>query len=150
MRTLAENIYSLILQAMNINFLSLLWWFALSAGLTFLLTETLQLAPILCWFAGVNISAFLSMGKDKASAKASLARTPEATLLILGLAGGFPGILAGRKFFNHKTTKKAFIIPMWLLFALQLFSVAYFFDTLETLGFKKQPPEFKSSVDTQK
>jgi uncharacterized membrane protein YsdA (DUF1294 family) len=83
------------------------------------------------WFFALNVVTFLSFGLDKMSAKSGNRRTPELTYHMLGLAGGFPGIFAGRGVFNHKTSKLGFVIPMWIFFCLQLVAVAWFYGDLE-------------------
>ena len=88
---------------------------------------------IAAWFVTINISAFLAFARDKFAAKAGRSRTPEITLLTLGFAGGFPGVFLGRKVFNHKTKKLAFIIPMWTLFALQIVLSGWFFGGFDTI-----------------
>lgn len=82
------------------------------------------------WIISLNTILFISFGLDKISAIKRWRRTPESTYLILALFGAFPGLFLGRKIFNHKTSKAAFIIPMWLLFIGQiLFSAWWMGDT---------------------
>lgn len=99
--------------------------------LMWVLSETLRINLGMAWFAAINIIAFCSFGWDKACAKAGWGRTPEMTYHLVGVAGGFPGIFAGRKVFNHKTSKLGFIIPMWIFFALQMAAATWFFTDIE-------------------
>ncbi len=101
--------------------------FALFFGLagTMTLVETLQLPLGISWLAAVNSVQLLYLARDKWAAIHQLPRTPENTFFALALLGGFPGLFAGRRLFNHKTSKRPFIIRMWLLFILQLIFVAY-------------------------
>jgi uncharacterized membrane protein YsdA (DUF1294 family) len=56
-----------------------------------------------------NAAAFLAQGWDKrlAVTKAK-SRTPERTLLLLGLPLAAPGMLLGMRSFRHKTSKRSF------------------------------------------
>jgi uncharacterized membrane protein YsdA (DUF1294 family) len=47
-------------------------------------------------------------GKDKWAAKHQRWRTPERTLHLLALLGGWPGAFLGQKLFTHKTSKRSF------------------------------------------
>ena len=88
--------------------------------LTYILDDKLVMPFIAWWFVVVNCFEFLMFGKDKLRARMQWSRTPESTFLIMGLLGAFPGIFIGRYLFNHKTSKKKFYIPMWILFFIQL------------------------------
>jgi uncharacterized membrane protein YsdA (DUF1294 family)/cold shock CspA family protein len=59
-------------------------------------------------YLGLSCMAFLAYGRDKAAAKANRHRTAESTLLLLGLAGGWPGALLAQRVFRHKSAKVAF------------------------------------------
>jgi len=65
-------------------------------------------------YAAVSLLTFTIYGWDKSSAKRGRWRTPEKTLHLLSLAGGWPGALAGQQFFRHKTSKKVFQVVFWL------------------------------------
>lgn len=89
------------------------------------LVEILHLSLGISWLAAINMVQFVYLGRDKWAAIHGLPRTPENTFFGLALGGGFPGLFLGRRLFNHKTSKRPFIIRMWLLFILQLIFVAY-------------------------
>lgn len=115
------------------------WWhLAFAIFWTYIFSETLQLDYSLGWFAGVNFVSFTSFGWDKFRSMGNGRRTPEMTYHALGLLGGFPGIFAGRKLFNHKTGKLGFIVPMWLLFFAQILFVGYHFGGLDKVFAKWQ------------
>jgi uncharacterized membrane protein YsdA (DUF1294 family) len=88
--------------------------------LTYIIDDKLVMPFIAWWFIVVNIFEFFMFGKDKLRAKMNWRRTPESTFLIMGFLGAFPGIFLGRVAFRHKTSKKKFYIPMWILFFVQL------------------------------
>jgi uncharacterized membrane protein YsdA (DUF1294 family) len=52
--------------------------------------------------------SFVVYGADKLAAKHGRWRTPEATLHLLALAGGWPGALAAQRVFRHKVSKQPF------------------------------------------
>jgi uncharacterized membrane protein YsdA (DUF1294 family) len=60
------------------------------------------------WFSVINVVTFLAFGFDKWRAGRSGRRTPELTLLMLAVMGGWPGGLLGMKLFRHKTAKGSF------------------------------------------
>jgi len=42
------------------------------------------------------------------AARRAMRRVPEATLLVFGLIGGWPGAIIGQQLFRHKTQKQPF------------------------------------------
>lgn len=92
----------------------------LALGLAVYVNVLLGLPVLAGWLVFVNVINFLSFGLDKYRAKKKWRRTPESTFLWLAFLGAFPALFLGRKAFRHKTVKKGFIWPMWLLFTLQL------------------------------
>lgn len=116
------------------KFLSLTLALGFTCAGTFGLYEIFKIDILLAWFIMVNIILFLLMTKDKSAAKTGMRRTPERTLLTLAVAGGFPALFVARKILNHKTSKKQFIVMMWVLFGAQVAAVGYFYLTPERLG----------------
>lgn len=68
---------------------------------------------VLPWYGAASIAAFCAYGFDKAAAKGQRWRTPESTLHLLGLVGGWPGALLVQQLFRHKTAKRSFIVGFW-------------------------------------
>ncbi|MBZ0136592.1 MAG: DUF1294 domain-containing protein [Planctomycetes bacterium] len=57
----------------------------------------------------LNLTAFLAQAWDKRLARTNAkSRTPERTLLLLGLPLAAPGMLLGMRTFRHKTQKRSF------------------------------------------
>ncbi|KQP11741.1 cold-shock protein [Pseudorhodoferax sp. Leaf265] len=69
------------------------------------------------WVAGLYLVAstvcFLAYAIDKSAATAGRWRIAERTLLLLGLAGGWPGAILAQQLLRHKTSKAAFRVAFW-------------------------------------
>ena len=69
--------------------------------------------------AGVMcLVAFVSHALDKRAAGNDARRTPEFTLHLWELLGGWPGALLARHMFGHKTAKTSYKIVFWLIAAV--------------------------------
>jgi uncharacterized membrane protein YsdA (DUF1294 family)/cold shock CspA family protein len=64
-------------------------------------------------YLGLSAFTFLAYASDKAAASSGSWRTPEKTLHLLALAGGWPGALLAQYFLRHKSTKPAFRVVFW-------------------------------------
>ena len=74
---------------------------------------------ILIWYLSViNFTTWAAYGLDKGRAKSGKWRIPERTLLLLALAGGSLGALAGMIMFRHKTRKAKFFISVPVMFVV--------------------------------
>lgn len=62
--------------------------------------------------------AFFAYARDKSAAKRNRWRTPESTLHLLALVGGWPGALIAQRLFRHKSNKQSFQIVFWLTVVL--------------------------------
>lgn len=58
--------------------------------------------------------------QDKLAARAGRWRTSEATLIGLGLFGGWPGAIVAQQVLRHKTTKRSFRVMHWFSVVLNL------------------------------
>jgi uncharacterized membrane protein YsdA (DUF1294 family)/cold shock CspA family protein len=65
-----------------------------------------------------SIAAFLAYGIDKSAAENDRWRTPEKTLHMFGLLGGWPGALAAQRMFRHKSSKPSFQGMFWVTVVL--------------------------------
>ncbi len=74
-------------------------------------------AQLACWLAAVygvaSIICFTAYALDKSAAIGKRRRTPERTLLLLGLACGWPGGWLAQRWLRHKTVKPSFQVAYW-------------------------------------
>lgn len=63
---------------------------------------------------GISVITFLIYAYDKRKAKRHAWRTPESTLHLLSLLGGWPGALVAQQLLRHKSKKKRFRFIFWL------------------------------------
>ncbi|MET4580252.1 cold shock and DUF1294 domain-containing protein [Ottowia thiooxydans] len=76
------------------------------------------------WLPWVYLAAsaitFAAYGLDKSAAKRGAWRTPEQTLHILALVGGWPGALVAQQVFRHKSSKSEFRAVFWCTVVLNI------------------------------
>jgi len=68
---------------------------------------------ILVGFGVLSLLAFLAYARDKRAARLQARRTPELTLHLLELAGGWPGALLAQRALRHKNRKLAYQFAFW-------------------------------------
>lgn len=69
---------------------------------------------------GLSLIAWATYALDKRAAQQGQQRTPETTLQLLGLFGGWPGALIAQGQFRHKTAKFSFQALFWVCVVLNL------------------------------
>ena len=94
------------------------WWrYVPLAAFTLLYLAATALWRLPSWVAlayGVaSVLCFIAYALDKAAAVRGRWRTPERTLLILGLACGWPGAIVAQQWLRHKSSKAAFRTLFW-------------------------------------
>jgi uncharacterized membrane protein YsdA (DUF1294 family) len=72
------------------------------------------------FYACVSIVCFTAYALDKRAARTGRRRTPERTLLLLGLMGGWPGAFLAQRTLRHKSSKRAFQMKFWLTVVLNI------------------------------
>ena len=102
---------------------------ALGAG--FLLAASggtlLDLVPALVTIGYGLVSgvSYLIYSLDKAAAGKDMQRTPESTLHLVDLLGGWPGALIAQQQFRHKTVKASFQAAFWATVSVNVAVVAW-------------------------
>lgn len=69
-------------------------------------------------YPAASALCFLLYWHDKNSAQQGRQRTPENTLHLIELAGGWPGALVAQQVFRHKTRKVSYQLVFWAIVAL--------------------------------
>jgi uncharacterized membrane protein YsdA (DUF1294 family)/cold shock CspA family protein len=87
-----------------------------------------------------SIAAFIAYKLDKSAARSGQWRTPERTLHLLGLMGGWPGALLAQKLLRHKSSKRSFQFVFWTTVVLNCGIVGFLLfpagaEALQTLRF---------------
>lgn len=73
---------------------------------------------VLFFYLVASFITFVAYARDKSSARNDGWRTPELTLHILALAGGWPGALIAQQTLHHKSSKRSFRREFWLTVVL--------------------------------
>ena len=75
----------------------------------------------LLWlYLGASLLSFAVYALDKAAAQRGGRRTPENTLHMLALVGGWPGAMVAQQRLRHKTKKESFRLVFWITVVLNL------------------------------
>lgn len=68
---------------------------------------------------------FIAYAFDKSAAIKGRQRTPEQTLHLLELLGGWPGALIAQNLFRHKSRKASFQIAFWAIVLLNCAALSW-------------------------
>ncbi|MDQ2044880.1 DUF1294 domain-containing protein [Pseudoalteromonas sp. 20-92] len=102
-------------------FITLTW-------LAYMLSYIALYIPI--YLSILSVLTFLMYAWDKRKAIQSVHkkvnRTPERTLQLLALCGGWPGALFAQQLLRHKSKKRRFIFVLWACIAVNLGGFVYF------------------------
>jgi uncharacterized membrane protein YsdA (DUF1294 family) len=85
----------------------------------------MTLAAVLLVYLVMSVVAYAAYARDKSAARAGRRRTPEKTLHLMALLGGWPGALLAQRRLRHKSSKTAFLAPFWLTVVLNLGALAW-------------------------
>ena len=79
---------------------------------------------IVAFYSILSCVSFLRYWSDKNSAKLSLFRTSESSLLFVDLLGGWFGGLLAQRLFRHKVSKASYQSQYWLMVLINLIGLA--------------------------
>lgn len=74
-------------------------------------------------YLGMSLLTFIAYALDKHAAKTGRWRTPEATLHLMELAGGWPGALLAQQLLRHKNRKLSYQLAFWIIVGLNLLAL---------------------------
>jgi len=77
-------------------------------------------------YLAASLAAMIAYGVDKSAAQTGAWRTPESTLHVLALMGGWPGALIAQKILRHKSQKPSFQFAFWVTVALNCAALVWF------------------------
>ena len=81
---------------------------------------------VLAFYGILSGIAFLLYRADKSAAEQGRWRTPESTLHLVDLMGGWPGALVARQVLRHKTIKQPFRTIFWITVIANCVALAWF------------------------
>jgi uncharacterized membrane protein YsdA (DUF1294 family) len=76
-------------------------------------------------YLAASAACFIMYAIDKSAARAGRRRTPEKTLLLVGLACGWPGAALAQQWLRHKSSKRSFAIRFWATVAINAGAFAW-------------------------
>lgn len=80
---------------------------------------------ILGVYFAASVLTFLAYAIDKSAAQNNRWRTPEKTLHLFGMVGGWPGALLAQKTLRHKSKKKKFQLKFWATVIINCFTLGW-------------------------
>ena len=80
---------------------------------------------ILGLYLVASAATFIAYALDKSAARRDQRRTPENTLHLFALAGGWPGALAAQGLLRHKSSKRSFQVPFRITAMLNCGALAW-------------------------
>ncbi len=69
---------------------------------------------LIIYYLVISFITYIAFAVDKRAARRGNWRTPEQTLHLLSLLGGWPGALLGQHYLRHKSQKLSFRVVLWL------------------------------------
>ena len=87
------------------------------------------------WYAALGVITYLKYAQDKAAAQSGDWRTPESTLHLLSMLGGWVGAMAAQTYLRHKSQKPDFRITYQLTVLINLIGLVLILRYREILPF---------------
>lgn len=91
---------------------------------TLAMAGKIPMAALLIYF-GLSILTFGIYAADKSAAQKGQWRTPEKTLQLLALLGGWPGGLFAQRLLRHKSRKPSFQLVFWAAVVINVIAFAW-------------------------
>ncbi|GEK13024.1 DNA-binding protein [Aliivibrio fischeri] len=88
---------------------------------------------LLVLYLGMSLLTYAMYAVDKNAAKKGNWRTPENTLHLLSLLGGWPGALFAQNQFRHKSKKQPFKTILWITIFVNIGAFAWTFTSSGTM-----------------
>lgn len=80
---------------------------------------------VLWLYLGMSALSLCMYALDKSAAKKGGQRTPENTLHLLSLGGGWPGAMYAQQLLRHKSSKTSFRVVFWLTVIINIAALFY-------------------------
>ena len=87
------------------------------------------------WYAVLGLVTYLMYAKDKAAAQSNEWRTPESTLHLLSVLGGWVGAMVAQTYLRHKSQKVDFRMTYYLTVLINLAGLLVLLTNKELLPF---------------
>ena len=84
-------------------------------------------------YLGLSAVTYLMYAYDKSKAQSGAWRTPESTLHLFSIAGGWPGAAIAQQILRHKSKKKEFRVVFWLTVIVNCGALAWLMSPNGTL-----------------
>jgi uncharacterized membrane protein YsdA (DUF1294 family) len=99
----------------------------------FLDSALLDILPaVVALYLFFSVTAFFNYARDKSAARSGSRRISERRLLLIGLAGGWPGALLAQQTLRHKTAKRSFQLQFWVSVVINLLALGWFLVAIQS------------------
>jgi uncharacterized membrane protein YsdA (DUF1294 family)/cold shock CspA family protein len=88
------------------------------------------------FYLAASAVTFIAYAIDKSAAQGNRWRTPESTLQMFALAGGWPGALAAQYVLRHKLKKPSFMSVFWATVAMNFGALCWLLLANDAVGFR--------------
>ena len=93
----------------------------------------LEMLPVVAaLYLFFSVIAFFNYARDKSAARSGQRRITEQRLLLIGLAGGWPGALLAQQTLRHKTAKRSFQLQFWVSVVVNLLALGWFLVAMQS------------------
>ena len=106
----------------SVDHLNTYIWILISFLLTLLFSIFTHKIPamLLIIYLALSLFTFVLYALDKSAARRDKWRTPEMTLHVFSIIGGWPGAMLAQQILRHKTHKQPFRFIFWITVALNI------------------------------